>query len=184
MPGRANSFSPNQLGTLRRAFREWNAEQERSQPRWSQARAGAAIGVSQQVAGRFLGKEDVGISYPTAVQIAKHAGFDSLDDFFRSYGVHASDAGTVEPGAPDRWRWRDLATTVARRIGVSDAAIAAATSRYTEQLYRGRDAKWWVAKMLAEDADLASLPDRSPPPAPAPAEPAVEPTRPKRRRAS
>lgn len=164
MPGKPDNFTSAQIGALRRALRDYHGRQAvecaRAGKKWGQGRLGLAIGTSQQVAGRLISaRADVGMSYRTATFVAKLAGFETLDEFFRAQGV----VDGQEPPRDAMWTDRELAVTFARRIGVAETAIANVVARYPSSEYRGRPTKWWLDKLLAEDKDVALLvPQASP----------------------
>lgn len=172
--GKPANFTPEQIQALRRALRDYHERQQGLDSPWSQKRTADAIGVSQQVAGRLLGKEMAGLSLPTALAIVRLEGFETLDAFFAAHSP-----SPVNPAA-QRGN-RDLGIILARRAGMADAAIAAVLDRYASSQYDNRPVKWWLGKFLAEDDDLDLMRPSDPPPA-APAIPASRPATPARRR--
>lgn len=180
--GKPSNFTAEQLQALRRALRDYHARQTARESQWSQGRTGDAIGVSQQVAGRLLGKEMAGLALPTAQAIVRLEGFQSLDEFFAAHEPSAVNPAN-QPGH------RDLAITLARRAGLADAAVRNVLDRYVSSQFHNRPVKWWLAKFVAEDDDLdlgIGSPSSMPPPPTADAstkKPEAQPATPKRQKA-
>lgn len=106
----------------------------------------------------------------------RSAGFETLDEFFRSRGVHATDAGIAGP-EDVVWQWRDLGFTLARRAGASEPAIENVKQRYlTDSTSFTRRPMWWITKVAAEDEDLKNRP-----PEPTPLPVAADPPKTKKR---
>jgi hypothetical protein len=182
--GKQPNFSAEQVQALRRALREYHARQEAKAEacgeRWSQGRTAEAIGVSQQVAGRLLGKETAGLSNPTAIAIVSLEGFDGVDEFFRAH-----TPSTVVP-ANERGN-RDLGIKLAQRAGIADAAIDLVLAGHASSQYDNRPAKWWLKKFVDADDDLERFKPPDPPPtapqaAPVPAEVSAPARKPRARR--
>lgn len=167
MSGKPANFKPEQVQALRRALREYHDRQGKTAAargeRWSQLRTADAIEVSQQVAGRLLGKEVAGLSYPVATEIAKLEGFETVDEFFRAH--------TPSTVVPENERGnRDLGIKLAQRAGIADAAIAAVLTAHASSQYDNRPAKWWLKKFVDADDDL----ERFNPSDPVPTAPATQ----------
>lgn len=79
--GHPSVFTPAQNRKLREELRGYS-----DRAGLSQASLGEALGVTQQVAGRLLGKTG-GFSYRTATRLAHLLGFDGVDAFFVARGV-------------------------------------------------------------------------------------------------
>jgi hypothetical protein len=150
VPGPPKHFTPKQLEVLREAVREIDkieaARAEHDGRPWNQTLLGQIIGVGQQVAGRYLGASHHGMSYPTAMRVAGYFKFDKLDDFFEARLGNGADRKTQG--------MRDLAVSLAHKMGIDDAAIQAVLARYDSTEYDNRATKWWVGKFIEEDKDL------------------------------
>lgn len=156
--GPPRHLSPEQIGALRSALRDFDAERARSTPGWNQTKLGDALGVSQQVAGRYLSTVATGISYPTAIRIVELvAPTLTMDEFFASKGVGRPAAPNPERGN------RSLATNLARSIGVAELAVQTVLERYRDSTFDSKPTKWWVGKFIDEDKDLAPPPVEPPP---------------------
>jgi hypothetical protein len=157
------SFTDDEIEVLRKVARRLKEENK-----WSGRELGAALGIAQQNAGRFVAKNsNAGMDRTTANRLALKAGYRDVEHLLLEEGVLAEmkplpTTGNAT-GVPQNWRDRDVAIRIAIKLGYSQLVIDAVVHRYTEHEYTGRPLRWWVDKIVLEALSRAGDPPQANP---------------------
>jgi hypothetical protein len=137
MAGRVRSFSDLEIETLRALARKLKADRG-----WSQAQLGAALGIAQQNAGRFVAAgSKAGMDRTTANQLATLCGYRDVEHALIEEGVLA-EMQPLPTGTA--WGDRDTAMRVALRLGYPQAIVDSVAHRYSAPEYRHKPLRWWM----------------------------------------
>ncbi len=139
----------------------------REKHRLSQAKMGKLVEVGQQAVATW--EKGGGFSRQAAELLAVILGFPDANALIREAGA------TPNPmTVPQGWRDRELAVSIARaKFGYEEEVIRRVVVKYQEDHYKSRDAKWWNARFVNEDAEMQASRSAAPPAMPADA-PRVE----------
>lgn len=149
MAGRKpESFTPDENEALRAALRALCEERG-----WKTAEAGRQLKIGQQAASRLLNGKG-GFSRPTAEQLAVLLGVDGANALVRSAGASPNPM-TVPRG----WGDRELAVTIARRLGYEEEVIRRVVVKFQEDQYKSRTARWWNDRIVIEAAEYQATRD-------------------------
>jgi hypothetical protein len=160
MAGRVRSFSTEEIEVLRTIARRLRDEQK-----WSGKALGDAIGISQQNAGKFTAaRSTAGMDRTTANRLAAVAGYRDVEHLLLDAGALAE---MKQPPGGNAWRDRDVAVSMATKMGYPKVAIDAVVHRYREFEYAAKGLRWWndmiVLESLARAAEPASTATAPPP---------------------
>lgn len=157
MAGRKpETFNKAENEALRRALRGFV---ERA---GSQAKAAAELKIiGQQAIGHILNRGG-GFSLPTANALAVALGYEDAKAIINAAGA-APNPMTV----PQGWANRELAVSIARRLGYPEEVIRRVVVKFQEDSHRNRTARWWNDRIVIEAAEYAAVQGSEPPPPPA-----------------
>lgn len=148
----------------------------------------AARGLSQRAMGDLLdaGQQAVatwekggGFGRQNADRLAQLIGFADASAFLRGKGASPNPM-TV----PREWGDRELAVSIAKRLGYEAEAIRRVVVKFQEDQYKSRPARWWNDRIVIEATEMRAMALDAPAAPPVPrAQPEPKPAaQPKKRR--
>ena len=138
--GKFETFDDDENEALRAALQEYVAKNNLSTNDLK-----PILFVSQQTAAGYLNGSG-GFSRPAARTLCWLLGYEGIDDFLKAKGVFKTSAGVKavkKEGVP-----QDFAATLARRVGVSDLAMARVNKRYANETHHIE--RWWLDRYIQE----------------------------------
>lgn len=151
------SFTEAENDALRAALRDLCDRR-----RWKTAEAGRQLGISQQSASKLINGRG-GFSRPTAEKLAELLGADGANVLVRSMGA-AANPMTV----PQGWGDRELAVSIARRLGYEEEVIRRVVVKFQDDQFKSRSARWWNDRVVIEAAEHQAALAAEPSPVAAP----------------
>ncbi len=149
MVGHPKDFELEDMEILRDAARELKAREK-----WSDERLGTELGIAQQNAQRFVGKNATGgISRKTANRLAIACRFRDAEELVMEgramKGLRSGGKGNV-------WHARDSAVRMAEAVGYSREAIDAVMERCNKPEFGRETVKWWLSQFVLEELQHAA----------------------------
>lgn len=157
--GKPESFTALENAVLRKVLRgqyEWLLKHKKIK---TQSDFAVVMQTSQQTMGRLLGSGQTGMSRPTALRLAEICGFDSPESLLRDVGALAD-----REKAPQGWNNRDLVVRNASAFGYDIEAIDRVVAQYTESRYATLPPRWWMDRIVHEQAQRDAERQAPPPP--------------------
>lgn len=155
--GRVRSFDDEEIEVIREVARRIKTERN-----WSGRELGDAIGIAQQNASRFVAHNSTaGMDRTTANKLAEVAGYRDVEHLLLEAGALAE----MKPAPTgDEWRERDVAMSIARKLGYPQESIDAVVHRYRDNENKYRRLRWWVDQVVLESLSRAADPPPMVPP--------------------